>query len=65
MLPLASIGEGRAADNLAGRLPELVRDAGFTELRETARFHTLFAIPIFLLAKHYLTTGLGRLSTWI
>ena len=49
MTPLASIGAGRAADNLAGRLPELVRDAGFTEVRETARFPTLFAVPICLL----------------
>lgn len=49
MVPLVSIGAARAADNLTGRLPGLVRDAGFTELRETARFPTLFAVPICLL----------------
>lgn len=49
MVPLVSIGAARAADNLSGRLPELVREAGFTELRETARFPTLFAVPICLL----------------
>jgi ubiquinone/menaquinone biosynthesis C-methylase UbiE len=33
---------GRIADNLAGRLPELMREAGFADARETGRVRTLF-----------------------
>jgi ubiquinone/menaquinone biosynthesis C-methylase UbiE len=48
LLPLVSVGARRAADNLAGRLPQLIVEAGFGDLRESARFSTLFAIPICL-----------------
>ena len=48
-LPLVSVGARRAADNLAGRLPQLIVEAGFRDLRESARFATVFAIPICLL----------------
>jgi hypothetical protein len=48
MLRLAAVGAGRAVDNLAGRLPPLIQGAGFTDLRESARFPTMFGIPICL-----------------
>jgi ubiquinone/menaquinone biosynthesis C-methylase UbiE len=34
--------DGRIADNLAGRLPALMREAGFADARETGRVRTLF-----------------------
>jgi hypothetical protein len=33
---------GRIGDNLAGRLPQLMREAGFPDARETGRVRTLF-----------------------
>lgn len=32
----------RTADNLAGRIPQLCRDAGFSQVRTTTRFRTIF-----------------------
>jgi ubiquinone/menaquinone biosynthesis C-methylase UbiE len=41
----------RVADNLAGRLPELFRDAGFANVRETASYGTMFGTVTFYQAK--------------
>lgn len=48
MLPPAALGAGRAADNLSGRLPQLIRETGFMDLRESGKFSTLFGVPICL-----------------
>src|SRR5262249_11834213 len=35
-------GFPNTSDNVAGRLPDFMRDAGFTEVAETQRFSTVF-----------------------
>jgi ubiquinone/menaquinone biosynthesis C-methylase UbiE len=41
----------RVADNLAGRLPEFFRDAGFADVRETANYGTVFGTVTLYQAK--------------
>ncbi|MBI3668394.1 MAG: methyltransferase domain-containing protein [Acidobacteria bacterium] len=41
-LPALLGDPGMVRDNLDGRLPEIIRDAGFAEVRETEQFLTLF-----------------------
>ena len=45
-------GAERTGDNLDGRLPALVRDAGFVDVVETHRQATLFGTLVFLRAAH-------------
>jgi len=44
-------GAARTADNLGGRLPALVRDAGFADVAETDRWTTPFGTLTFLRAR--------------
>lgn len=44
-------GEARTADNLDGRLPALVREAGFTDVRETGNAGTPFGTLVYLAAR--------------
>lgn len=48
---LLADGAGRVRDNLEGRLPERMREAGFAEVRETHRARTAFGTLTYLEAR--------------
>lgn len=51
IISLATYYLEEAADNISGRLPELLREAGFSDVHETRSFGSLFGTVTFVAAK--------------